>query len=344
MSTIKYDRPVKNLIKGLDQTGHVTHKKFRKTSVTFHHNAGRLSLEDVLKVWRYRPASAHFDSDPSGNIGQYVRVAEYAWSCGNTQGNMESIHIEMANAELGPNWTVGEVTWKSAARLAGWLFAKVIGEAPTRDNVHFHHHWYATACAGPFMDKVYDQLLSEVQKSYNHFKSGGGSHNNKDRADRDSHREPIHKSLTQIAAEVWAGKWGSGDDRVRRLKSAGYNPQRVQELVNRGVGKGGGSSAPSRPRRKSFNEVVGEVIDGKWGNGDDRKRRLAAAGYNASRVQSEVNHRLGFGGPVNRKSVSQLANEVIAGKWGNGPARAHRLDSAGYDAVAVQREVNRKLA
>lgn len=36
-------------------------------------------------------------------------------------------------------------------------------------------------------------------------------------------------------------------------------------------------------------QVAREVIDGKWGNGADRKRRLTEAGYNYSQVQTLVN-------------------------------------------------------
>ena len=44
-----------------------------------------------------------------------------------------------------------------------------------------------------------------------------------------------------------------------------------------------------------------------------------------------------------KKSVAQLASEVIAGKWGNGPERIKRLTAAGFDAKAVQAEVNARL-
>ena len=44
-----------------------------------------------------------------------------------------------------------------------------------------------------------------------------------------------------------------------------------------------------------------------------------------------------------KKSVSQLAAEVINGKWGNGIARKNSLTNAGYDYNAVQSEVNRLL-
>ena len=49
------------------------------------------------------------------------------------------------------------------------------------------------------------------------------------------------------------------------------------------------------------------------------------------------------GGTTPKKSNEELANEVIAGKWGNGNARKTALTNAGYDYNAVQNIVNQKL-
>ena len=43
------------------------------------------------------------------------------------------------------------------------------------------------------------------------------------------------------------------------------------------------------------------------------------------------------------KTVDEIANEVIAGKWGNDPDRSKKLKEAGYDAKAVQKKVNELL-
>lgn len=40
---------------------------------------------------------------------------------------------------------------------------------------------------------------------------------------------------------------------------------------------------------KTIDEVAREVINGKWGSGEDRKKRLTNAGYNYSEVQARVN-------------------------------------------------------
>lgn len=44
-----------------------------------------------------------------------------------------------------------------------------------------------------------------------------------------------------------------------------------------------------------------------------------------------------------KKSNEEIANEVIAGKWGNGSDRKNRLTQAGYDYNAVQSIVNQKV-
>lgn len=52
-----------------------------------------------------------------------------------------------------------------------------------------------------------------------------------------------------------------------------------------------GNKSVSQPT-KSVNEIVEEVLEGKWGNGEDRKNRLKQAGYNYETIQSAVNSAL----------------------------------------------------
>ena len=53
----------------------------------------------------------------------------------------------------------------------------------------------------------------------------------------------------------------------------------------------------------------------------------------------------GFGTPsAPKKSVDELAREVLDGKWGNGKDRVDRLTAAGYDYNAVQKRVNELIA
>lgn len=47
--------------------------------------------------------------------------------------------------------------------------------------------------------------------------------------------------------------------------------------------------------------------------------------------------------PAPLKSIDEVAQEVIAGKWGNNPERKKALTEAGYDYNAVQKRVNEML-
>ena len=44
-----------------------------------------------------------------------------------------------------------------------------------------------------------------------------------------------------------------------------------------------------KPTKKSNEEIAKEVIKGLWGNGQTRKDKLTAAGYNYSEIQAMVN-------------------------------------------------------
>ena len=104
------------------------------------------------------------------------------------------------------------------------------------------------------------------------------------------------------------------------------------------------AEAPSVSPEKSVDQVAREVLAGQWGNGDDRKNRLQSAGYNYAEVQARVNQIAAQPKPTPRKSNSEIANEVLAGKWGNGNDRKNALERAGYDYNAVQAEVNNILS
>lgn len=99
------------------------------------------------------------------------------------------------------------------------------------------------------------------------------------------------------------------------------------------------ASTPSTGK-KDVTTVAKEVLAGAWGNGDERKNRLTAAGYDYAAVQAEVN-RLASGASTPKKSTTEIAKEVLAGKWGNGDDRKKKLQAAGYNYAAVQAEVNR---
>lgn len=96
--------------------------------------------------------------------------------------------------------------------------------------------------------------------------------------------------------------------------------------------------------KKSVDEIAQEVLQGKWGNGETRKKKLTDAGYDYNKVQAKVNELMsGKKTTSQKKSVDVIAKEVIQGKWGNGADREKRLTQAGYNYAEVQKKVNQLM-
>lgn len=96
------------------------------------------------------------------------------------------------------------------------------------------------------------------------------------------------EAIDQLAREVIAGKHGNG---ANRKASLGSNYDAVQKRVNE-ILNGGGSTASTVSNGKSIDDLAREVIQGKWGNGAERKVRLESAGYDYAAVQKRVNELL----------------------------------------------------
>ncbi len=90
---------------------------------------------------------------------------------------------------------------------------------------------------------------------------------------------------------------------------------------------------------KSIETVAQEVLNGLWGNGQERYDNLTSAGYDYQAVQDKVNELLD-GTSSQTQDLDKIANQVLQGEWGNGQERYDNLTSAGYDYDAVQQKVN----
>lgn len=87
---------------------------------------------------------------------------------------------------------------------------------------------------------------------------------------------------------------GSGDNYLGKVgtRSLNWNNNYVTGFILCNFPKSSESTTPVTPKELTEEEVLKiakEVIDGKWGNGEDRKKRLTNAGYNYSVIQSVVN-------------------------------------------------------
>ena len=113
------------------------------------------------------------------------------------------------------------------------------------------------------------------------------------------------------------------------------------------------SSATKRPANtskttnKSISQMADEIIAGKHGQGNaNRRKSLGISQAEYEKVRAEVNRRLGAStsSGSSRKSISQMAQEIIDGKHGSGHEnRRKSLGISKTEYEKVRSEVNRRL-
>ena len=148
------------------------------------------------------------------------------------------------------------------------------------------------------------------------------------------------KSNETIAQEVLQGIWGNGQERYDNLTNAGYDADYIQDLVNSMLNGDSTDNSTSA----DLDSVAQEVLQGLWGNGQERYDSLTNAGYDAQTVQDRVNSILSGGYEQSDYDIDVIANQVLQGLWGNGQERFDNLTNAGYDAQSVQNRVNELLS
>lgn len=97
---------------------------------------------------------------------------------------------------------------------------------------------------------------------------------------KDAFAVKVNGGISDILYRVQCGAFKdktNAENLKKKLQSAGYKDAFVT------------TSGASVPAKKTNTEVAKEVIAGKWGNGDERRRKLAAAGYDYNAIQTEVN-------------------------------------------------------
>lgn len=135
--------------------------------IVLHHNAGNLSIQDCWDTWQTREASAHYQVDSSGRIGQFVHDWDTAWHAGNGDANRTSIGIEHANNTFSPGWTINDATLDNGAHLVAALcVAYGLGRPQWRVNVFPHSDFSSTACPGAIGGAQNGAYMARAQSHY----------------------------------------------------------------------------------------------------------------------------------------------------------------------------------
>lgn len=210
--------------------------------------------------------------------GQYVLCDTKEW----VKGQYVSIKAEFRKY---PSWL------ESLQDHSAFILGVKLGNGSLRYQAVIGEKDYKKACeaihkAGYATSPTYAQSLINLIEQYNLNKF------DVDEPVSVPEPQPVpKKSNEDIAREVKRGDWGNGQDRVNRLTQAGYDYNAIQGIVNGLCGQPAPAPVP-QPAKQSIDDVARAVIRGEYGNGQDRKNRLARAGYDYATVQARVNQLL----------------------------------------------------
>lgn len=132
--------------------------------IVIHYNAGNLTVEGCWSVWQTREASAHYQVESSGRIGQLVWDRDTAWHAGVFNVNQRSIGIEHANLSDG---TITEACLDNGAHLVAALCKSYgLGRPEWLKNVFPHKHFSPTSCPGQIYGSQKDAYIQRAQYWY----------------------------------------------------------------------------------------------------------------------------------------------------------------------------------
>lgn len=237
------------------------------SSVVLHYNDGDLSIDGCYDTWLTREASAHYQVQSDGLVGQLVWDGNTAWHAGNWDANCRSIGIEHANR--GDSLT--DECIESGAHLVAAICAYYkLGRPQWEVNVFPHNHFSSTDCPGPLREgtSYHDRYMARAAEWYDAMVGGtqpgppqqGGA--------------PAPAPSLDLGDTSWTGprmlaEWQrqlgtTADGRLSNQSS--YNRTKVQVRIESGV-YDGLYNAHGSSMVRVLQSRLGTGVDGQMGPG-----------------------------------------------------------------------------
>lgn len=273
-------------------------------TVTIHCVVGQCSVETLGNIFAptSRQASCNYGIGADGRIGMYCEEKDRSWCSSNAANDNRAITIEVASDTKHPY----AVNAKAYAALIDLLvdickrngIPRLVWSTSKADRVNHkngcnmtvHRDYANKSCPGEYLYSRHAQIASEVNKRL-------GS--------TDTRPQP-EKVLYRVQTGAFRNKAGA-EALLQQVKAKGFDtymvkvngPYKVQ--VGAFAQKSNAIAMAAKLKAAGFStyvvsgggesveEIAREVLQGKWGNGADRKARLEAAGYDYAEVQAKVN-------------------------------------------------------
>lgn len=304
----------------------------RVCKITPHHMAVKWTGERCAESFdvRGRNASANYCIGYDGEIVGCVDENDRSWCSASGWNDRKAITIEVSNSSTGGDWPISQKSWDSLVRLCADICRRYgfrLSYDGTRNGSLTEHQMFAaTNCPGPYLHARMGELARQVNamldsgaapsapatgggsapssggKEYTGTGFGGtyrcncSSLNVRSSPSTSASVVAQYKSGQTVTLDDWytiadGYVWGrytgasSGKKRYVAVGKATGKPEADDYLV-----RVGGSSTSQSP---DIDQMARDVIAGKYGNGDARKKAL---GSNYDAVQRRVNELLGVSG------------------------------------------------
>lgn len=283
------------------------------------------SAQVFVQMWNspsYSAACVHgFIDGNSGTIYQTLPWNHRGWHCGsgrNGSGNNTHIGVEMcepatirytggstfACSNLADARACARRTYNAAVELFAYL-CKEYGLNPMKDGVILSHaegnaRGIATNHGDPehlWRGLALPYTMNTFRKAVK-LKMEGKTGTVQEPAKADTNQnadtqKPAAKKFYRVRKS-----WGDAASQLGAFESLELAKKRADQSKGYKVFDSNGkqvypkTETTSTTKNKSVTALAKEVIAGKWGVGEDRKKRLTAAGYDYAAVQKKVNEML----------------------------------------------------
>ena len=299
-----------------NHSGQRTHSIDR---ITPHCVVGQCSVETLGNIFypATRRGSCNYGIGPDGRVGMYVEEKNRSWCSSSNENDQRAVTIECASDTVAP-YAFKDIVYNKLIELCVdickrnrkkkllWLGDKdktLLYKPASDEMVLTVHRWFANkSCPGDWMYSRMGDLASKVTAKL------GGTMSSviKD--------NPVSTILYRVQIGAFGNK-ANAEKLMKKVKDSGFDTYMVQvdNLYKIQVG--------------AFSNKAKAV---------DLSNKLKTAGFNAYVTTKSGT----FVSSKTKKTVDEIAHEVIQGLWGNGQDRINRLRVAGYDPIIIQNKVN----
>ena len=279
-------------------------------TITIHCVVGQCSVETIGNIFAptSRQASSNYGIGPDGRIGMYVEEKDRSWCSSNSANDHRAITIECASDTTYP-YAINDIVYNSLIKLCV--------DICKRNNIK-QLNWKADKS---LVGQPSKQNLT-VHRWFSNTACPGDYIYNRlgdiaDKVNAKLNSTSSVKSDTLYRVQVGAySKKANAASTANKLEQAGFDTYmvKVDNLYKIQVG--------------AYN---------KKSNAEALAAKIKKAGFDTYITTK------GGTAVSAKKSVDDIAYEVILGKWGNGQERKDNITKAGYDYAAVQKRVNEIL-